>query len=117
MITRDPEQIENTVDQVIGRKAYLPISKDAFREACPHPSLAILVSAEDADEAVASLREAWEQAGNPSTSGLVVFIRGSFLTMDDLSRILAATPRIERSRRGLDFSEPGHAKVEIYLVM
>lgn len=113
---RDPEQIEIAVEQVIGKEAYIPISKETIREVCPHPSLAILVSAQDADEAVVSLREAWEQVGSPSPSGLVVFIRSSFLTMDDLSRILAAMPRVERLRRGLDYSRPGAPKIEIWII-
>ena len=116
MITRDPGQIEIAIEQVIGKEAYIPISRDAFQEACPHPSLALLVSAADADEAVAGLREAWEQAGSPSPDGLVVFILGSFLTMDDLSRILAALPQAERIRKGLDYSRPGGPKIEIRII-
>ena len=116
MITRDPGQIEIAVDQVTGRDAYIPISKDAFQEVCPHPTLAILVSAEDADEAVAGLREAWEQAGNPSPDGLVVFIRSTTLTMDGLARINAALPQAERIRKGLDYSRPGGPKIEIRII-
>ena len=65
MITRDPGQIEIAVEQVIDKDAYIPVSKEVFVATCPNPSLAIHISARDADEAATRIEEAWEKAGNP----------------------------------------------------
>ena len=115
MIT-DKQQIQTAMDCVLSQEMYLPLTREAFEEICPTPTMAINVVARDANEAAFLLKIELSQINGQQLSGIVVFLQSTSMTMRDLEYINTVFPHCgcEHFKRGISFTKPESGEVEIW---
>ena len=84
----EPAQIQYEIARVVGDEGYLPLRNLDFRDICPNPSWGIHVCAQSVDALIVLSKICLEQVlvSKKELKGIIVYIRGSFLTMADVSR-------------------------------
>ena len=99
----EPGQIQHEIARVVSDEGYLPLRNLDFRDICPNPSWGIHVCAQSVDALIVLSKICLEQVlvSKKELKGIIVYIRGSFLTMADVSRIDGMTPRARSFKRGL----------------
>lgn len=99
----EPSQIQNEIARVVSDEGYLPLRSHDFMDICPNPSWGIHVCAQSVDAMIVLSRICLEQVlvSKKELKGIIVYIRGSSLTMADVSRIDGMTPRARSFKRGL----------------
>lgn len=99
----EPGQIQHEIARVVGDEGYLPLRNQDFTDICPNPSWGIHVCAQSVDALIVLSKICLEQVlvSKKELKGIIVYIRGSFLTMADVFRIDGMTPRARSFKRGL----------------
>ena len=108
MIT-DPDQIQAAISQVISDDSYIHLQAKDFADICPNPTWGIHVHMRNIDALMMIVKIYLEilLAGGKELRGIIVYIRGSSLTMEGLSRIDGIIPSAQRFKRGLGFKDDG----------
>ena len=96
-------QIKYEIARVVEDEDYLRLREQDFADICPNPTWGIHVSAQSIDALIILSRICLEQVlvSKKELKGIIVYIRGSSLTMADVSRIDGMTPRARSFKRGL----------------
>ena len=99
----EPSQIKYEIARVVEDEDYLRLREQDFADICPNPTWGIHVSAQSIDALIILSRICLEQVlvSKKELKGIIVYIRGSSLTMADVSRIDGMTPRARSFKRGL----------------
>lgn len=99
----EPGQILHEIARVVGDEGYLPLRNQDFTDICPNPSWGIHVCAQSVDALIVLSRICLEQVlvSKKELKSIIVYIRGSSLTMNDISKIDGMIPRAQRFKRGL----------------
>jgi hypothetical protein len=99
----EPGQIQHEIARVVGDEGYLPLRNQDFTDICPNPSWGIHVCAQSVDALIVLSRICLEQVlvSKKELKSIIVYIRGSSLTMNDISKIDGMTPHAQRFKRGL----------------
>ena len=99
----EPSQIQNEIARVVSDEGYLPLRRHDFMDICPNPSWGVHVSSQSVDALIVLSRICLEQVlvSKKELKGIIVYLRGSSLTMADFSRIDGMTPHAQRFKRGL----------------
>jgi hypothetical protein len=98
-----PSQVQHEIARVMDDEDYLPLLEQDFADICPNPTWGIHVSAQSIDALIILSRICLEQVlvSKKELKGIIVYIRGSSLTMNDFSKIDGMVPRAQRFKRGL----------------
>lgn len=113
MITTSLE-IASAINDILCQEMYVKLTRESFSECCPHPSLAIHVTARNADEAVILSEIELAQIDSASVTGSALFIKSMVLSMGKLQRIMALFSRLGNHKRGLCYKKPVEGEVEIW---
>ena len=99
----EPSQIKYEIARVVEDEDYLRLREQDFADICPNPTWGIHVSAQSVDALIILSRICLEQVlvSKKELKGIIVYIRGSSLTMNDFSKIDGMVPRAQRFKRGL----------------
>ena len=99
----EPGQIQHEIARVVSDEGYLPLRNQDFTDICPNPSWGVHVCAQSVDAMIVLSRICLERVlvCKKELKGIIVYIRGSSLTMADVSRIDGMTPRARSFKRGL----------------
>ena len=100
---------------MFSREMYIPVTRDAFEEACPNPAFAIRVTGRSAAEAVKLLQIETAIAGQQKYAGLVLYIKSLSLKMMDLERIDLSMPPADHYKKCLSSAKPDEGEIEIVL--
>ena len=98
----EPGQIQHEIARVVSDEGYLPLRNQDFTDICPNPSWGIHVCAQSVDALIVLSKICLEQVlvSKKELKGIIVYIRGSSLTMADVSKIDGMTPRARNFKRG-----------------
>ena len=101
-----PSQIQHEIAQVVEYEGYLPLREQDFEDICPNPTWGIHVSAQSVDALVVLSRICLEQVlvSKKDLIGIIVYIRSSSLTMNDISKIDTMIPHARRFKMGLGYN-------------
>lgn len=96
----EPSQIKYEIARVVEDEDYLRLREQDFADICPNPTWGIHVSAQSIDALIILSRICLEQVlvSKKELKGIIVYIRGSSLTMNDFSKIDGMIPRAQRFR-------------------
>ncbi len=96
-------QIQYEIAQVVGYEGYVQLRNHDFTDICPNPTWGIHVRAQSVDVLIVLSRIYLEQVlvSKKELKGTIVYICGSSLTMNDISKIDGIVPRAQRFKRGL----------------
>lgn len=99
----EPGQIQHEIARVVGDEGYPPLRNQDFTDICPNPSWGIHVCAQSVDALIVLSRICLEQVlvSKKELKCIIVYIRGSSLTMNDISKIDGMIPHAQRFKRGL----------------
>lgn len=99
----EPGQIQHEIARVVGDEGYLPLRNQDFTDICPNPSWGIHVCAQSVDALIVLSRICLEQVlvSKKELKCIIVYIRGSSLTMNDISKIDGMIPHAQRFKRDL----------------
>lgn len=98
-----PKHIHHEIARVVGDEGYLPLRNQDFTDICPNPSWGIHVCAQSVDALIVLSRICLEQVlvSKKELKCIIVYIRGSSLTMNDISKIDGMIPHAQRFKKGL----------------
>ena len=104
----DPGQIQHEIARGVSDEGYLPLRNHDFTDICPNPSWGIHVCAQSVDAMIVLSRICleWVLVCEKELKGIIVYIRGSSLTMNDFSKIDGMIPRAQRFRGDCDVKLP-----------
>ena len=99
----EPSQIQHEIARIVDDEGYLPLRNQDFTDICPNPTWGIHVSSQSVDALIVLSRICLEQVlvSKKELKGIIEYLRGSSLTMADVSRIEGMTPHAQRFKRGL----------------
>ena len=99
----EPGQIQHEIARGVSDEGYLPLRNQDFTDICTNPSWGIHVCAQSVDVMIVLSRICleWVLVCKKELKGIIVYIRGSSLTMNDFSKIDGMIPRAQRFKRGL----------------
>ena len=100
----EPGQIQHEIVRIVSDEGYLPLRNQDFTDICPNPSWGIHVCAQSVDALIVLSRICLEQVlvSKKELKCIIVYIRGSSLTMNDISKIDGMIPHAQRFKRGLE---------------
>ena len=112
----EPSQIKYEIARVVEDEDYLRLREQDFADICPNPTWGIHVSAQSIDALIILSRICLEQVlvSKKELKGIIVYIRGSSLTMNDFSKIDGMIPRAQRFKRGLWFKTASGIDIWIF---
>ena len=98
-----PSQVQHEIARVMDDEDFLPLREQDFADICPNPTWGIHVSAQCIGALIILSRICLEQVlvSMKELKGIIVYIRGSSLTMNDISKIDGMVPRAQSFKRGL----------------
>ena len=101
----EPSQIKHEIARIVDDEGYLPLQEQDFADICPNPTWGIHVSAQSIDALIILSRICLEQVlvSKKELKGIIVYIRGSSLTMNDISKIDTMIPYARRFKMGLGY--------------
>lgn len=105
------------VDEVLCRDQYITLSREDFNEVCPRPEALVHVVSPIAGVAVRELCRELSGVDGSRWGGMVAYIEGAGLTMDQLGEIVGALPAVERTRKGLGFGDLDGSGVEVWIFL
>ena len=112
----EPSQIKHEIARVVSEKAYIQLRNQDFVDICPNPTWGIHVCMQGIDALLVVVKIYLEQVtvDKKELKGIIVYIRASSLTMNDLTRINSIMPRAHEIKRGLGF-KPESTETEIWI--
>ena len=99
----EPSQVQHEIARVVGDEGCLPLRDQDFADICPNPTWGIHVCAQCVDALIVLSRICLAQVlvREKELNGIIVYICGCSLTMNDISKIDGIVPHAQRFKRGL----------------
>ena len=112
----EPSQIQHEMARVLNDESYLQLKIEDFADICPNQTWGIHVHMRSIDALIVIVKICLElvRVGRKELRGIIIYIRGSSLTMGNLARIDSILPRAQRFKRGLG-SKTNGPEVEIWI--
>lgn len=112
----EPSQIKYEIARVVEDEDYLRLREQDFADICPNPTWGIHVSAQSIDALIILSRICLEQVlvSKKELKGIIVYIRGSSLTMNDISKIDTMIPHARRFKMGLGYNSAPEIDIWIF---
>ena len=111
-----PDNIQCEIARVISDEGYFALRNQDFIEICPNPTWGIHVDMKNIEALIIIVKIYLEllRADKNELKGIIAYIRGSSLTMEDITRIDSIIPKAHRFRRGIGFKTDGQG-IEIWI--
>lgn len=112
----EPSQIKYEIARIVEDEDYLRLREQDFADICPNPTWGIHVSAQSIDALIILSRICLEQVlvSKKELKGIIVYIRGSSLTMNDISKIDTMIPYARRFKMGLGYKSAPENDIWIF---
>ena len=111
----EPSQLKYEISRGVEDEDYLRLREQDFADICPNPTWGIHVRSQSVDALIVLSRICLEQVlvSKKELTVIIIYIRGSSLTMNDISKIDTMTPHARRFKRGLGYKSA--PEIDIWL--